>query len=150
MSFSWPIVFSLMLFVPALFLPAHAQAVPGPAPSPAQNVQPIQMRSVDMLLRYLNDLAARHRLPPPEPAIITREGLGQYFLAMSKKLSELPANEMTDQDYYDVGLLSEEFDDVFRVIKGRVAMTVLRGDKEAPPEAASLPQILAEFAGRFE
>ncbi len=142
-------VLVVVLLLSIACMPVQALTGSGPTGSSAESLKPVTVRSVDMLRRYLNDLADRHQVPPPEITVITRAGLGEYFLALSKKLSELPPKELSDQDYYDIGLLSEEFDDVFRVIKGRVAMQVLRGDKEAPPETAAIPQKLAEFSDRF-
>lgn len=149
-----PFAALLLLASTATCSPDAQAQVPAPIPgvqAPPVTVapEPITLRSSDLLRRDLEGLASRHGLPPPTPLMMTRNALGEYFLAMLKKLSALPKAQLTDQDYDDIGMLSEEFERSFRVMRGKMAVNVLRDEREAPPETASLPGSEQKFDARF-
>ena len=118
-----------------------------PPPVDAQGVNaaaapiPLNVRSTDILRRYLEDLSARHKLPPPSAMLITRQELGQYFLQLMHKLSELPPESLSVQDYQDIGMLTDEFEDTMQVVKGRLAMQVFRN--QTPQTAAAAGELNA-------
>lgn len=146
--------FALALLTAAAAVSPESQAqvsLPGAQlPQPVHAApEPITLRSSDLLRRDLEGLATRHGLPLPDAMMLTRNALGDYFLALLKKLSALPKEQLTDQDYDDIGMLSEEFARSFRVMRGKMAMNVLRDEREAPPETASLPGAEQKFDSRF-
>lgn len=136
--------------------PGYLQPAPGNGPaygstaSPAPGAMPpISLRPVEYLRRDLESLAARHNMPPPAPVLLTRDALGEYFLVLLKRLSALPRERLTNQDYDDIGLLTEEFDRAFRVMKGKIALSTLRAEEELPPEKQALPLEMQKFGDRF-
>ncbi len=141
----------------AAMMPAKTfadDAAPTDMNSSATLMQPVKVRSSEILARYISDLAARHNLPGPDASKMTREQLGQWFLNLAQKLSTLPSSQMSRQDYQDIGMLSREFEDVYNEIHGKLAMTVLAN--QMPPtiagevSAGALPQKLQEFSERFK
>lgn len=123
--------FALLLLASAAACSSEARTQV-PAPVSAVQVAPVQvapepitLRSSDLLRRDLEGLASRHGLPPPIALMMTRSALGEYFLGILKKLSTLPKAQLTDQDYDDIGMLSEEFERSFRVMRGKMAVNVL-------------------------
>lgn len=89
---------------------------------------PVGVTSTDILHRYLVDLCQRHKLEVPPPQLITRKELGEFFMKLMQKIAQIPADGLTEQDFRDVGYLSEEFDDVFRVVKGKLAVQVFKNE----------------------
>ncbi|MBY0547175.1 MAG: carbohydrate porin [Candidatus Obscuribacterales bacterium] len=89
---------------------------------------PVGVTSTDVLRRYLTDLAVRHNLEPPSDSLLTRNELGTYFMKMMPRVAGLPSHQITEQDYRDIGYLSEEFDDVFRVVKGKLAIQAYKSE----------------------
>jgi hypothetical protein len=126
--------------VPQPLIVAQMQQPPG--------MPPIGIRSVELIQRDLEVLATRHNLPGPRLLVVTRDALGEYFLALLKKLAALPREQLAQQDYDDIGLLTEEFDRSFRVLRGKMTMNTIR-DEEAPPEKAALPLEMQKFEDRF-
>lgn len=92
----------------------------------------VGVTSTDVLRRYLTELCTRHRIAPPPPQVITRKELGEFFMKVMQKIAEIPQSDLSEQDFHDIGYLSDEFDDVFRVVKGKLAVQVFKNDM-APP-----------------
>lgn len=137
--------------VPAFSQPGDP-GTPVEGAAQAQALQPVQVKSTQMLVRYVDDLARRHGISPPELSTMSRSQLGSWFLNLAQKLSALPADQMTRQDYQDIGMLTREFEDVYNEIHGRLAMTVLANQmpNANSPERQALPGKLQEFAERFK
>ncbi|MBX9689291.1 MAG: carbohydrate porin [Candidatus Obscuribacterales bacterium] len=133
---------------------AKAQSASNMVPAsadPSGQLQPVQVRSTELLARYVADLAARHKIAGPDPSRMNRQQLGEYFMALAQKLGKLPLSEMSRQDYQDIGMLTREFEDVYNEIHGRLAMTVLANQMpDAGVERTALPQKLQEFSDRFK
>lgn len=89
---------------------------------------PISMRSTELLRRDLQVLAQRHQIPTPDLQLMGRQELGQFFLQLMRKLSSVPSDELTNQDYQDIGVLTSEFEDALQVLKGKLAMTIFRNE----------------------
>jgi hypothetical protein len=147
------LVVSLAIGLGGVFLgstgAAGAQAINAPSPAEAATLQPLAVRSSDLLMRYIEGLAQRHGVALPNLGSLTRSQLGQVFLDLAQKLSFLPSDQMSKQDYQDIGMLSREFEDVYNEIHGKLAMTVL-SNQAAGPERQALPQKLQEFTDRFK
>lgn len=95
----------------------------------------MSVRSTDILRRYLQDICLRHKLSPPEARLITRSDLGQYFLQLMQTISSLPPGDLTNQDYQDIGILTDEFEDTLQIVKGKLAVQVFRNQLPAAPSA---------------
>jgi hypothetical protein len=128
-----------------LFIPANAQPA---GVQLAQTLQPVQIPSKDVLVRQVDNLAGRHNIKPPNTTLMTRSELADWFLTLAQQLAALPAEQLTKEDYQDIGQLTKEFDDVYNVLHGQLAMAALRSQQNAP-EKAALPQKLQEFSDKF-
>jgi hypothetical protein len=95
----------------------------------------IALKSKDLLARYVEALANRHGIKTPDFRSYNREQLGQYFMQMMQKISNLPPEDMTNQDYQDIGMLTEEFEDIVRIMKGRLALTIFRNEQSSSKAA---------------
>jgi hypothetical protein len=106
----------------------------------------IKLRDINLVRRELAGLATRHNMPPPDPAM-TRQQLGKYFFDLISKLSNSQSEQFSEQDYGDIGILTDEFDDVLRRVKGRLALSVLKNELVAPQSASA--QKTKELDGRL-
>ncbi|MBK7750687.1 MAG: hypothetical protein IPI39_25970 [Candidatus Obscuribacter sp.] len=98
-------------------------------------IDQIRLRDIDLVRRDLTSLANRHQLPPPDPGM-TRQQLGKYFFDLISKLSN-SQEQFSEQDYNDIGILTDEFDDVLRRVKGRLALSVLKNEFVSPQSAST-------------
>lgn len=111
---------------------------------------PLSVASTDVLRRYLVSLSERHKIPPPSPQLITRSELGEYFLRLMRLLAELPRDRLKEEDFHDIGYLSEEFDDVFRVVKGKLAMQVFQNEISPPSHISDKLTLLDDRVSLLE
>ncbi len=121
-----------------------------PVPStdpPAQAVgEPVRVKSAELLRRYLEQLARRHGIVPPSSTVITRADLGQYFLKVMPLYAGLPADQLSQQDLTDIGMLTDEFSDAMWQVKGAMALKAFR----APlAESEALASKVAEAHSRL-
>jgi|GEM_PF-1646817 len=98
-------------------------------------IDQIRLRDIELVRRDLTSLANRHQLPPPDPGM-TRQQLGKYFFDLISKLSN-SQEQFSEQDYNDIGILTDEFDDVLRRVKGRLALSVLKNEFVSPQSAST-------------
>lgn len=128
---------STLLCVGNLMALGGAQSCLAQAPSnfgefSGKEHHPVGVTSTDVLRRYLSDLAGRHHFEKPPESLLTRNELGAYFMKLMPRIASIPQEKLSEQDYRDIGYLSEEFDDVFRVVKGKLAVQVYKNEL-APP-----------------
>ncbi len=98
-------------------------------------LEQIKLRDINLVRRDLTNLATRHGQPIPA-ANSTRQQLGKYFYDMMNKLASMPQANFSDQDYNDIGILTDDFDDVLRRVKGRMALSVLKNEFMSAPKSA--------------
>ncbi len=79
---------------------------------------------------------------------MTRFDLGQYFLQLMQSLSQLPGDQLTNQDYQDIGILTDEFEDTLQVVKGKLAVQVFR-NQIPPPGNETLAARVNEHSSRL-
>jgi hypothetical protein len=116
---------------------ADAQSADSPSGTAPQAVS---LTSTDVLKRYVTSLSARHGIRPPDASVMTRAELGKFFLQMMQTLSTLPPEQMTDEDYHDIGLLTAEFEDALQVLRGRMTMYLFKNELQ-PGAAAQTAQV---------
>lgn len=97
-------------------------------------LESIRLRDINLIRRDLNSLATRHQLPAPDPQA-TRQQLGKYFFDIINKLAARPQGNFSEEDYNDIGILTDDFDDVLRRVKGRLALSVLKNEFVTPQSA---------------
>lgn len=122
-----------------------------PLPAGAQALAPmhsIKFTNSEVLVRYVTDLARRHNIGLPDMQGISRGDLAKIYMELLQRLSALPAQDLSEQDYQDIGFLTREFDDVYNSLHGKLAMTIMRNQQSAP-EMNVLPGELQKFEGRF-
>lgn len=132
-----------------LLTAAPASAQPAPTDPLAQTMPPIQMRSNEVLRRYISNLADQHHIAIADISSATRSELAQTFLKLAQQLAALPRTDLTQQDYQDIGSLTREFEDVYDVIHGRLTMNALAPQTTAP-ETSALPEKMQEWSDRFK
>lgn len=118
----------------------------GAAPSASQNMEPVTIKSAELLRRYLEQLAQRHNLQPPASTDVTRAHLGQYFLKLMPLLAGLPADQLSRQDLYEIGMLTDEFQDALWQVKGTMA---LRAFKAPLAESEEMSKKMSEAQSRL-
>lgn len=119
------------------------------ASSPAGELagEPIKIKSADLLRRYLEQLAQRHGIAPPGPKVITRSDLGQYFLKVMPQFASLPADQLTQQDLSDIGMLTDEFSDAMWQVKGTMALRAFKAPlAESEAMAAKINEAQSRLA----
>lgn len=126
---------------PGDFIPLPTTEAPAP---PAG--EPVRLKSTELLRRYLEQLSRRHGIAPPGPTVITRADLGQYFLKVMPLYAGLPADQLSQQDLSDIGMMTDEFSDALWQVKGTMA---LRAFKAPLAESEALASKVAEAHSRL-
>ncbi len=108
--------------------------------------EPVRLKSTELLRRYLEQLSRRHGIAPPGPNVITRADLGQYFLKVMPLYAGLPADQLSQQDLSDIGMMTDEFSDALWQVKGTMA---LRAFKAPLAESEALASKVAEAHSRL-
>ena len=124
--------------------PTPTELLQGAAPS--TSMEPVTIKSAELLRRYLYQLAQRHNLQPPAQTDVTRAQLGQYFLKLMPNLAGLPADQLSRQDLYEIGMLTDEFQDALWQVKGTMA---LRAFKAPLAESEEMSKKMAEASSRL-
>lgn len=88
----------------------------------------VGLTSNDVLRRYMEGLASRLNIAAPPAGLLTRQELGDYFMTMMQKISGLPTSNLTERDFQEIGFLTDEFEDVYRIVKGKLAVQVFKND----------------------
>lgn len=140
-------VFSVCLFVTLCCEQALSQ---NSGDFSGREQRPVGVTSTDLLRRYLSDLASRHNFEKPPDSLLTRNELGAYFMKLMPRVASLPPERVTEQDYRDIGYLSEEFDDVFRVIKGKLAVQVYKNELTPPAHISDKLTLLNDRVNLLE
>jgi len=86
----------------------------------------IKLRPIETLRRDLENLArkAGAEMPPVATPMepLTHSRLGKYFLDLLPKLSQIPPDQLTTRDLEDIGMLSEEFENSMREVRGTMIL----------------------------
>jgi hypothetical protein len=89
-------------------------------------------------------------MAPPSPQLLTRNELGEYFMRLMHRIAELPSSSLSQQDFQDIGYLSEEFDDVYRAVKGRLAVQVFKNEIAPAAHISDKLTLLNDRVGLLE
>ena len=105
--------------------------------------------STEVLRRYLEGLSNRHAVPPPDASVITRAELGKYFVQLMQRFSTVPPDQLTAQDYEEIGTLFNEFEDTIQQLRGRMAMALMRTENLGAAPVQNLGKQLEDHGMRL-
>lgn len=112
---------------------------------------PIALRDISLVYRDLENLARRHGLvPPPPPPATTRAQMSRIFWDIVRALGQLPPDQITSEDYVDIGRLTKDFEEVVQEVQGKLTMALVRNELAPVFPAAASAEKGKEFDQRLK